>query len=154
MRLICIAIFLSAVASVRAEQPAASEQLKQKFMTIFRQELSEMVAPAVAANPRISVEELSHYTDDLVARGSAAYASVFNLPDSEAKRLLTNGTDDQTNLTAMWRDIELWKKVEVPMPTLYKQMQDKVTSGRVTRGLELELTRRISEFHLRLLSKL
>ena len=34
------------------------------------------------------------------------------------------------------------------MPTLSKRMQDEVTTNEV-KGLELELTRRIAEFHLR-----
>ena len=43
-------------------------------------------------------------------------------------------------------NIELWKRIERPMPTLCKQMQDEVTNGEIKGGLELELTGRISEF--------
>jgi hypothetical protein len=48
----------------------------------------------------------------------------------------------------MKRDIELWKTVQRPMPVLLKGMQAEVAAGKVIGGLELELIRRISEFHL------
>ena len=57
-------------------------------------------------------------------------------------------------MAAMRRDIELWKQVERPMPVLLKRMQDEVTAGKIKGGLELELTRRISEFHLQQLGLL
>ena len=47
----------------------------------------------------------------------------------------------------MQRDIDLWKKVERPKPTLYKRMQHKVTNEEIKGDLELELARRISKFH-------
>jgi hypothetical protein len=49
----------------------------------------------------------------------------------------------------MQRSLELWKDVQRPMPVLLKRMQDEVATGKIHGGLELELTRRISEFHLR-----
>ena len=57
-------------------------------------------------------------------------------------------------MEAMQRDIELWKKVRRPMPVLLKRMQDEVAAGKIRGGLELELTRRISEFHLQELGML
>jgi hypothetical protein len=89
-----------------------------------------------------------------VEQASAAYASIIILPEAEADQLLTTGPDDKANMTAMLRDIDLWKKVQRPMPALYKRMQDEVAEGKINGGLELELTRRISEFHLKQLGLL
>ena len=154
MRLTFLSLLFAMVASALAQQTSASEQLNQKFTAILKQQLSEMVASARAENRQVTDDEIAKHVDDLAAKATTVYAVVITLPDDEANRLLTIGPDDKANMAAMQHDIELWKKVERPMPMLYKQMQGKVTNGEIKGGLELELTRRISEFHLRQLGML
>ena len=140
--------------SALAQQPSASEQLKEKFIAILKQQLSEMAAPAAAENPQMSAEEIAKRVDAFTAKAATVYGSLITLPEAEANQLLTNGPDDKANMVAMQRDIGLWKTVELPMPGLLKTMQGKVAAGEIKGGLELELTRRISDFHLRQLGKL
>ena len=153
MRLMFLSLLFAATASSLAQQLSASEQLKDRFIAILKQQLSGMTANAGAENPQLTVEEITKRVDALTAGAVAAYGSLLALPEDEANRLLFTGPDDKANMAAMQHHIELWKKVERPMPTLYKRMQDEVTTNEV-KGLELELTRRISEFHLRQLGLL
>jgi hypothetical protein len=141
-------------ASILAQQLSASEQLKEQFIAILKQQLSEMTAKAGAENPHVTGEEITKRVDALTSGAATAYSALVALPEHEARRLLIVGPDDKDNRTAMQRNIDLWKKVERPMPTLYKRMQDEVITGEIAGGLELELTRRISEFHLRQLGLL
>lgn len=151
MRLTFLSLFFTVVASALAQQTSASEQLKQKFIAILKQQLTEMAVPAAGQMP---AEEIARRVDTFATKAVTAYMAALTLPDDEANRLLTNGPDDQANMAAMHRDIELWKKLERPMPLLYKQMEDEVKNGKIKGGLDLELTRRISEFHLRQLGLL
>ena len=153
MRLRLLAFFwISALAP--AEQLSPSEQLRQEFVSILYQQLSKLVVAGTADNPQMSSDEIAKGVHELTVKATDAYAELIAVPQEEAHRLLTIGPDDKANMAAMHRDIELWKGVERPMPTLCKQMQDEVTNGEIKGGLELELTRRISEFHLRQLGVL
>lgn len=154
MRLTFLSLFFAMIASALAQQTSASDQLKRKFIVILNQQLSEMVTSARAENPQATDDQIAKHVDDLVAKAISVYDVVITLPDNEAHRLLTIGPDDKANMAAMKHAIELWKKVERPMPVLYKRMQGKVTNGEIKDGLELELTRRISEFHLHQLGML
>jgi hypothetical protein len=154
MRQKLFALFFGIGALALAEQLSSSEQLRQEFISILNQQLFKLVVAGTADNPQVPPDEIDKGVHDLTVKAAQAYAALIALPEGEAHRLLTIGPDDRANMAAMHRDIELWKGVERPMPTLCKQMQDEVTNGEIKSGLELELTRRISEFHLRQLGVL
>jgi hypothetical protein len=154
MRIIFVSLFLTVVVSILAQQTSASEQLREKFVVILKQQLSEMVGSAAEKDPQMPAEEVAKGVDALTRKGAAVYRALLTVPEGEANRLLTTGPDNNANMAAMRHDIELWKRVERPMPTLYRKMQTEVTNGQISDGLELELTRRISEFHLRQLGLL
>lgn len=137
-----------------AQESSSSEKLKEAFLAILKEQVTQFVEKSPGRDPQMSPAETSQVVESLMKEAQSAYEPLLTLPESEANRLLTTGPDDKTNAEAMQRDIELCKKVERPMPALYKQMQDEVTSGEIRDGLELELTRRISEFHLRQLGLL
>ena len=138
-----------------AHQGSASLQLKASFLAIFRNEVIAMMDEAASqALRRPTAEEISRTIASVMKEVEVSYGSLLTLSEAEANRLLANGPDDEANIAAMRRDSELWKKVERPLPVLFKRMQDEVTAGKIKGGLELELTRRISEFHLQQLGLL
>jgi hypothetical protein len=154
MRFRLLALYFCVSALALAEQSSPSEQLRQEFISILYQQLSKLVVARTADNPQVSSDEIAKGVHELTVKAAHAYAALIAVPQEEAHRLLTIGADNEANMAAMHRNIEVWKRVERPMPTLCKQMQDEVTNGEIKGGLELELTRRISEFHLRQLGLL
>ncbi len=155
MRALIPTLLVVAVVSAMAQQRSASLQLKASFLAIFRNEVIAMMDEAASqALRRPRTVEVSGTIESVMREVEVGYGSLLTLSEAEANRLLTNGPDDETNMAAMRRDIELWKQVERPMPVLLKRMQDEVTAGKIKGGLELELTRRISEFHLQQLGLL
>lgn len=155
MRALILVLALIVIAPAMAQQSSASEQLKEKFLAILRGEIAQqMNAAAQQAAMPPTAAEISAQIDGIMVEATKAYGPFLILPETEANRLLTIGPDDKANMAAMQRDIELWKKVQRPMPVLYKQMQEQVAAGKIKGGLELELTRRISEFHLHQLGML
>ena len=99
-------------------------------------------------------DEVVRVVESVMKEAQANYGPLLTLPEAEADQLLTTGPNSKANLAAIRRDIELWKKVQRPMPVLLKRMQDEVAAGKIKSGLELELIRRISEFHLQELGML
>jgi hypothetical protein len=154
MRALLLLLFCMVCGSLWAQQPSASERLKEDFLAILRKQTTEFMAQSASGGSQVTREQKESQIESLVEQASAAYASIIILPEAEADQLLTTGPDDKANMTAMLRDIDLWKKVQRPMPALYKRMQDEVAEGKINGGLELELTRRISEFHLKQLGLL
>jgi hypothetical protein len=154
MRLSFLTLFVTVGALAIAQQTSPSEQLKQKFIAILNDQLSKLVAAHASESPQLPADEIAKGVHAFTAKAAVVYAPLITLSDDDAHRLLTTGPNDEANMAAMQRDIELWRRVERPLPTLYKQMQDDVTNGEIKGGLELELTRRISEFHLRQLGLL
>ena len=149
MRTVIAALLFAELASVLAQQPSASEQLKEKFLAILKQQVSAMMNEAASqARQSPAAEEISRAIESVMEEAQTNYGPLLTLPEAEASQSLTTGPDNKANLAAMQRDIELWKKVQRPMPALLKRMQDDVAAGKIKGGLELELTRRISEFHL------
>jgi hypothetical protein len=144
MRALIMTVILAAVAPLYA-QVTPSQQLKEKFLAILRNQVTEMISSSGSAS---SSDETSRQIEAVMTEINASYGPLLTLPENEAARLLTTDPDDRANSAAMRRDIELWKKVQRPLPVLYKRMQDDVENGTIKGGLELELTRRISEFHL------
>ena len=51
MRLTFLFLLFSMASSTLAQQPSASEQLKERFIAIWKQQLSEIAAPAAAQMP-------------------------------------------------------------------------------------------------------
>lgn len=155
MRTLILALAFVAITSVIAQETSASEQLKEKFLGILKQQVTTMMNEAASQSvPPPKPEEVSRQIEAIMTEVKTNYSPVLTLPKDEADRLLTIGPDDKANMTAIRHDIELWKKVQRPMPVLYKRMQDEVTADKIKNGLELELTRRISEFHLHQLGML
>ena len=128
--------------------PAASEQVHVKFTAIMKQQVTEMLKLLAASNPQLTADDVAQGTESLMKQVELTYGALFTLPEPEAAHLLAAGPDDKANMDAMKRDIDLWKQVKQPMPALYKKMQDDVSVGVIKDGLTLDLTRRISEFHL------
>jgi len=155
MRALIPTLLVVAGVSAMAQQRSASLQLKASFLAVFRNEVIAIMDEAASqALRRPTTEEISRTIESVMKEVEASYGSLLTLSEAQAHRLLSNGPDDETNIAAMRRDIELWKKVERPMPVLLKRMQDEVAAGKIKGGLELELTRRISEFHLQQLGLL
>jgi len=149
MRTLIVALLFGELASVVAQQPSASEQLKEKFLAILKQQITAMMNEAASqARQAPTPDEISRAIESVMKEAQTNYGPLLTLPGAEANQLLTSGPNDKANLVAMQRDIELWKKVQRPMPVLLKRMQDEVAAGKIKSGLELELARRISEFHL------
>ena len=147
-----IAAFLATLASIVAQELSASKQLEEKFIAIVEEQVTAMIHEAASQAP--TQEEISRVMKSVIREIQTNYGSLLTLPEAEAVQLLTTGPDNEANLAAVQRDIELWKKVQRPMPVLLKRMQLDVAAGRIKGGLELELTRRISELHLQQLGKL
>lgn len=154
MRASLLLLFCMVSGSLLAQQPSASAKLKEAFLAILRKQTAEFMAQSAGQTSQMTPEEKERQIESLVKQASDAYASIIILPEAEANQLLATGPDDIANMKAMHQDIELWKKVQRPMPALYKRMQDEVAAGQIKGGLELELTRRISEFHLKQLGLL
>jgi hypothetical protein len=133
-------------------QPSASEHLKERFLAILTQQVTAMMNEATSQAPK--PDEVSRAIESVMREVKANYGPLLTVPETEANQVLTTGPNNKANLTAIQRDIELWKKVQRPMPVLLKRMQDDVAAGKINTGLELELTRRISEFHLQELGML
>ena len=149
MRTLIVALLFGELASVVAQQPSASEQLKEKFLAVLRQQVTAIMSEAASQAPQAPTpEEISRAIESVMKEVQTNYGPLLTLPESEANQLLTTGPNNKANLAAIQQDIELWKKVQRPMPVLLKRMQDEVAAGKIKSGLELELTRRISEFHL------
>ena len=149
MRTIIAALLFAELASAMAQQLSASEQLKEKFLAILKQHVSAMMNEAASqARQAPAAEEISRAIESVMEEARTNYGPLLSLPEAEASQTLTTGADNKANLAAMQRDIELWKSVQRPMPVLLKRMQDDVAAGKIKGDLELELTRRISEFHL------
>ena len=149
MRTLIAALLLADLVSVVAQQPSASEQVKEKFLAIFKQQVTAMLNEAASqARQAPTPEEMSRTIESVMKEVQTNYGPLLSLPEAEANQLLTIGSNNKANLAAMQRDIELWKEVRRPMPVLLKRMQGEVAAGKIKGGLELELTRRVSEFHL------
>jgi len=148
MRAFILCLVLAAL-PVLAEQPPASQQLKEKYLAILRKQVIEMMTLLAVRNPQFTEEDVKEGTESLMKEVEAGYAPLLTVPEAEANSLLTTGPDDKANMGAMQRDMELWKKSQRPLPAIYKKMQDDVSAGKIKGGLELDLTRRISEFDLR-----
>jgi len=149
MRAALFLLFCMVSGSLLAQQPSASAKLKEAFLAILRKQTAEFMTQSAGQTSQMTPEEKEHQIESLLKQASDAYASIIILPEAEANQLLTTGPDDIANMKAMQLGIELWMKVQRPMPALYKRMQDEVAAGQIKGGLELELTRRISEFHLK-----
>jgi hypothetical protein len=154
MRAALLLLFCMVSGSGFAQQSPASENVREVFITILRKQIAEFVTRSASQSSHMTPEQKASQIESLVKEASTAYAPIISLSESEADRLLTTGPDDKANMEAMQRNIELWKKVQRPMPVLYKRMQDDVAAGQIKDGLELELVRRISEFHLQQLGML
>ena len=113
----------------------------------------EMIDHAAAHDPVIT-QRVFREIGPMMKEVESNYGQLLTLPEDEANRLLTSGPNDSANRGAMARNLELWNEVQRPMPVLLKRMQDEVANGKIHGGLELELTKRISEFHLRQLGML
>lgn len=148
MRVLILCLALAALPAW-GQQPTASQQLKEKYLAIVQRQILGMLTLLAVRNPQFGGDDVKQATDSMMKDVETNYGALFTLPEAEANRLLTAGPDDKANMAAMKSDIELWKKVERPMPALYKKMQDDVSAGKIKGGLELDVTRRISEFHLR-----
>ncbi len=148
MRALILVLALAALAPA-AQEPAASQQLKEKFLGILKGQITEMLKLIAGRDERFTADDVTQGAESMMKEVETSYGPLLTLPEAEAGRLLTTGPDDKANMAAMKRDIELWKKVQRPLPALYKKMQDDVTIGVIKGGLPLELTRRLSEFHLR-----
>jgi hypothetical protein len=147
-----IAALLATLASIMAQELSASKQLEAKFLAIVKEQVTAMIHEAAGQAP--TPEEVSRVMKSVMREIQTNYGSLLTLPEAEANRLLTTGPDNEANLAAMQRDIELWKKVQRPMPVLLKRMQTDFAAGKIKGGLELELARRISELHLQQLGRL
>jgi hypothetical protein len=147
-----IAALFATLASIMAQEISASKQLEEKFLAIVKEQVTAMMHEA--ANQAPTPEEISRVMKSVMKEIQTNYGSLLTLPEAEANQLLTTGPDNEANLAAVRRDIELWKKVQRPMPVLLRRMQDEVVAGKIKGGLELDLTRRISDFHLQELSLL
>jgi hypothetical protein len=153
MRTLIAALLFAELASVKAQQPSVSEELKEKFLAILKQQVTAMMNEAASqARQAPTPEEISRAIESVMKEAQTNYGPLLTLPEAEANQLLTTGPNNKANLAAIQRDIERWRKVQRPMPVLLKRMQDEVVAGKIQSGLELELTRRISEFHLSQLS--
>jgi len=154
VRALVLSIFLAMAASVIAQQPASpSEELKNKFLAIFERHITDMMMEmrSHAAQPPQppQPDEVAKVVQGAMKEIRTSYGGIIMLPDSEARRLLTTGPDDEANIAAMQGNLEKWKQVALPKPVLLDRMQKKVAAGQLKGGLDLELTQRISEFHLR-----
>lgn len=154
MRASLLLLFCMVSGSLLAQQPSTSAKLKEAFLAILRKRTAEFMTQSAGQTSQMTPEEKERQIESLLKQASDAYASIIILPETEANQLLATGPDDIANMKAMQQDIEVWKKVQRPMPALYKRMQDEVAAGQIKGGLELELTRRISEFHLKQLGLL
>lgn len=155
MRVLALSIFMAMAASVIAQPSSSSEELKNKFLAILEQHVTDrmMELGAQAAQPP-PPEEVARVVQNVMTEARTSYGGIIVLPELEARRLLTTGPDDKANLVAMRSNLEKWKQVARPKPVLLDRMQKKVAAGEIKGGLDLELTRRISEFHLRQLGLL
>lgn len=141
-------LFCVVAGSALAQQSPASEKLNEAFVAILRKQITEFVMESGQSSQMTSQKQQGQI-ETLVKQANEVYAPVMLLSEAEANKLLTSGPDDKVNSAAINRDIDLWRKVQLPMPALYRKMQDSVVAGKIHGGLELELTRRISEFHLK-----
>jgi hypothetical protein len=147
-----IAALFATIASSIAQEVSASKQLEERFLAIVRDEVTSMMRDVTGQAP--TPEEVSRVMKSVIRESQTNYGSLLTLPEAEAKQLLLAGPDDDANRAAMQRDIELWQKVQRPMPVLLKRMQEDFATGKLNGGLELELARRISELNLQQLGKL
>ena len=151
MRSLVAALFATIGSSI-AQEGSASKQLEQRFLAIVTDEVTSMMREVTGQPP--TAEEVSRVMKSAIREIQTSYGSLLILPEAEANQLLTIGPDNEANVVAMQRDVDLWKKVQRPMPTLLRRMQVDFATGKLNGGLELELARRISEFHLQQLGKL
>jgi hypothetical protein len=146
---------MAMTASVIAQPASSSEELKAKFLSILERHITDRMAElAQRAGKPPEPEEVARVVQNVMTEARTSYSGVLVLPEAEARRLLTTGPDDKANRAAMERNLEKWKQVALPKPALLDWMQKKVAAGEMKGGLDLELTRRISEFHLRQLGML
>lgn len=155
MRPVFLPLLFAMAVSALAQEPSASEQLKEKFLSILKPQVTAMMDEAAGqAAQAPSAEEISSVIASVMKEARTNYGQLLTLPKAKADQILTTGPDDKANVEAMQRDIELWRKVQRPMPVLLKRMQDEVAAGQIKGGLELELVLLISEFHLQQLGML
>lgn len=155
MRALVLGILMAMTASGIAQPSSSAEELKAKFLAILERHVADrMTELAQQAGKPPEPEEVARVVQNVVTEARTSYGGIIVLPESEARRLLTTGPDDKANLAAMERNLEKWKQVALPKPALLDWMQKKVGAGEMKGGLDLELTRRISEFHLRQLGLL
>jgi hypothetical protein len=147
-----IAALLATSALSIAQEVSASKQLEGVFLAILTEQVTSMMHDVKSQTP--TPEEVSHVMKSVIREIQTSHGSLLTVPEAEANRLLTAGPDNEANISAMRRDIELWKKVQRPVPILLKRMQIDFATGKLNGGLELELARRISEVLLQQLGEL
>jgi hypothetical protein len=147
-----IAALFAAIASSLAQEVSASKQLEERFLAIVADQVTSMMREVTTQAP--TPGEVSRVMESAIREIQTSYGSLLTLPEADANQLLTAGPDDEANRAAMQRDIELWKRVQRPIPILLKRMQFDFVNGKLNGGLELELARRISELHLQQVGEL
>ena len=127
MRSLIAALFATIGSSI-AQEGSPSKQLEQRFLAIVTDEVTSMMREVTGQPP--TAEEVSRVMKSAIREIQASYGSLLILPEAEANKLLTIGPDNEANVVAMQRDVDLWKKVQRPMPTLLKRMQVSPTTTR------------------------
>jgi hypothetical protein len=85
MRTLIAAFLFADMASVVAQQPSASEQVKEKFLAIFKQQVTAMMNEAASqARQAPTQEEVSRTIESVMKEVQTNYGPLLTLPEAEA----------------------------------------------------------------------
>jgi hypothetical protein len=92
MRTSIAALLFAEVASVMAQQPSVSEELKEKFLAILKQQVTAMMNEAASQGRQAPTpEEISRAIESVVKEAQTNYGPLLTLPEAEASWLRSSG---------------------------------------------------------------
>jgi hypothetical protein len=151
LRSILLSAFCLASVSAQAA-PTASEQVRQHLSDALHGQIKQLMTASFSKRPpptgAPTAEQLNQQADALLQQALVRFGPQFTLPEQTAQPLISKGSNDADNLAAMKRNLETFKKVSLPLPTLVQHLHQQVEAGTISTGWDLELARRVSDTHL------